>query len=400
MGSQNPGGIAVQGARAGESAGTWVFLTSTVSFSAESCLPYQKSHMDCAACAESCPTGAVALVDRRPDVGSGCVACGRCQAACPTGAIKVRGFDYPLALAGTVALECGRVSMDERAGGAIAVPCLAGVAAEDILALHKAGATQTVFLDRGWCATCEAGCGEKQPWAKAARQAAEWLAAMGLPASSLPAGMIDHLPARGALPLGRAAEPVDRSRRALLARVRAVTPDAQPPSPSLASERKYVRIPRRERALAGLTALADRWGREIPASVFPDVRASESCALHGVCVAVCPTGALTRFEDGADGVGRLEFTPTLCIACGECAGRCPELALELSLHAEGDNAGRTRVIAQRAVRECTDCKQLFAPHNDKTLCLSCDKTEAFAKAGFALFRAAGPPAVDRDPHPA
>ena len=398
MGSQNSGGIAVQGAHASDSAGVWTFLSSTVSFSAESCLPYQKPHMDCAACAESCPAGAVALVDRRPDIGSGCIACGRCAVACPTGAIKVRGFDYPLALAGTVALECARVSMDERADDAIAVPCLAGVVAEDILALHRAGATQTVFLDRGWCATCEAGCGEKQPWAKAVRQAAEWLTAMGLPASSLPAGMIDHLSARRALPLGRAAEPVDRSRRALLARIRAVTPDAQPPSPSLTSEWEYVRIPRRERAIAALAALADRWSREVPVSVFPDMRASEACALHGVCVAVCPTGALTRFEDGEAGVGRLEFAPALCIACGECVGRCPELALALSLHAEGDNASQPRVITRRAVRECAGCKQLFTLNNNNTLCPSCDKTATFAKAGFALFRAAGPPAEERDPY--
>ena len=402
MGIEHPNRIGIESKRAAGmtgSAGVQAFLGGAVAFAADSCLSHQTAHMDCAECAKTCPVGVIAIANRRPEIGAGCISCGRCAGACPTGALKVRGFDYPLELAGTVALECARVSLGARVEGAVAVPCLAGVTAEDVLALHKAGATRTIFVDRGWCAACAAGCNESQPWAKAARQAADWLAAAGLPASSLPAGMVAHLPARRALPLGRAAEPVDRSRRALLARVGAVAPDVRPPSPPSAFARAPVRVPRRERLLAALTVLAARSGREVPASVFPDVRASEACELHGVCVAVCPTGALTRFEDGEDGVGRLEFNPAVCIACGECAGRCPELALELSPQAEGDNAGRPRVIARRVVRECAVCKQLFAPNNDETLCPSCTKTEAFAKAGFALFRAAGPPADGRDSYP-
>ena len=379
------------------SVGVHAFLGGAVAFAADSCLSQQTAHVDCAACAKACPVGVIAIANRRLEIGAGCISCGRCAGACPTGALKVRGFDYPLELAGTVALECARVSLGARVEGAVAVPCLAGVTAEDVLALHKAGATRTIFVDRGWCAACAAGCNESQPWAKAARQAADWLAAAGLPASSLPASMAAYLPARRALPLGRAAEPVDRSRRALLARFRAVAPDVRPPSPPSAFARAPVRVPRRARLLAALTVLAARSERKMPAIVFPDVRASEACELHGVCVAVCPTGALTRFEDG---VGRLEFNPAVCIACGECAGRCPELALEVIARGESEVAARRRTLICRGMATCGTCDQPFAPEvgegNGARLCPACRKSQDLAKTGFALFHAAGPPAEPGD----
>jgi ferredoxin len=377
-------------------AGARTILGGAVLFAADSCLSRQTAHVDCVECVKACPAGIIEIANRRPEIGLGCISCGRCAGACPTGALKVRRFDYPLELAGTIALECARVPLGARVEGAIAVPCLAGVTAEDIAALHKAGATRTIFVDRGWCASCPAGCNDSQPWAKAAQQAANWLAAAGLPASSLPAGMAADLPARRALPLGGAADPVDRSRRALLARVRFVAPDVRPPSPPSAFARASVRAPRRERRLAALAAVAARSGREVPASVFPDVRASAACELHGVCVAVCPTGALTRFEDSNGGVGRLEFNPFLCVACGECAGRCPELALEVIAQGESDVAARRRTLICRGMATCSTCDRPFAPEEGEShvegLCPTCRKSKDLAKAGFALPRAAGPPA--------
>ena len=43
----------------------------------------------CGACQDSCPFGAIELVDDRPVVGDGCTLCGACEDACPVGAIEV-----------------------------------------------------------------------------------------------------------------------------------------------------------------------------------------------------------------------------------------------------------------------------------------------------------------------
>jgi ferredoxin len=105
---------------------------------------------------------------------------------------------------------------------------------------------------------------------------------------------------------------------------------------------------------------------------------------------------LTWFEDGEDGVGRLEFDPTGCIACGECAGRCPELALEMLNHGRSDVAARKRILISRGMATCGTCDQPFAPEvgepNGENFCPACRKSEDLAKTGFALFRAVGPPA--------
>ena len=42
------------------------------------------------------------------------------------------------------------------------------------------------------------------------------------------------------------------------------------------------------------------------------------CTLCGVCVEVCPSGALEMRE------GRLFYDPEVCISCYSCADSCPE----------------------------------------------------------------------------
>ncbi|MBM3565011.1 MAG: 4Fe-4S dicluster domain-containing protein [Alphaproteobacteria bacterium] len=363
----------------------WAFLSGAVSFLADACLTLRKSHMACEACASACPAKAISLVDRQPAIGEGCTTCGRCAAACPTGAIRVRGFDYPLDLAGSVALECGRVSIGDRVDGAIAVPCLGGVAAEDVLSLHKAGDGQVAFVDRGWCADCEAGCGQPRPWAKAAEKAAGWMAVIGVPASSLPAETSCRLVASLALPLGRAAEPLDRSRRAFLSRAGVVATEARPPSPSSSASSEPVRLPRRERALAAMEALADHWRGGMTAWLFPKIEAGAGCQLHGVCAAVCPTGALARIHELSQ---RLEFNPALCIGCDECSGRCPEQALTVQPHGRATEPLRVEVLAMSEAKNCAECGQAFAASDGGATCPVCRKSRDMAREGFALFHRA------------
>lgn len=48
----------------------------------------------------------------------------------------------------------------------------------------------------------------------------------------------------------------------------------------------------------------------------------EKCTDCGVCVPLCPTGALTTDEDF-----QVNFKPSKCIACGMCIKACPAKAM-------------------------------------------------------------------------
>ncbi|MDW8371577.1 MAG: 4Fe-4S dicluster domain-containing protein, partial [Geminicoccaceae bacterium] len=132
--------------------------------SAERCLTVQRPGVPCRACAEVCPTDALAPAERSLAILlDRCLRCGRCAAACPTEALAVEGF--PEIAATATRIECGRVPPELRAPGTAVVPCLGGVRAGALRAhLARAEAAVATLVDRGWCADCPAG-GTAEPWA-------------------------------------------------------------------------------------------------------------------------------------------------------------------------------------------------------------------------------------------
>ncbi len=61
-------------------------------------------------------------------------------------------------------------------------------------------------------------------------------------------------------------------------------------------------------------------------SVSPEVAyiIPEKCNLCGVCLDVCPVGAVEKSPDG------ISINPVSCVGCGICVPRCPEEAIELN----------------------------------------------------------------------
>jgi NADPH-dependent glutamate synthase beta subunit-like oxidoreductase/NAD-dependent dihydropyrimidine dehydrogenase PreA subunit len=47
-----------------------------------------------------------------------------------------------------------------------------------------------------------------------------------------------------------------------------------------------------------------------------------SCRDCGICITICPTGAISKKEEGEDGL-EMVVDPDKCIGCGFCAGACP-----------------------------------------------------------------------------
>jgi ferredoxin len=333
--------------------------------------------MVCGLCRDACPaavlTGGQWSIAIERD---GCLGCGLCAAACPTGALSVDGF-APARDAGDdsrIVLECRRVAEDDRAPGAAAVPCLGGLTTQDLIEHAGSGETTVIVADRGWCAVCPVG-GRSRPWQEAVDEARSVLAAV----SPTLAGRIVvepvDMPAANARPVQSALRPDKQvGRRDFLQRLAGM---AEPRDPLAESRRVVfgrglVTPLKREQILAQVAAIASTEGQGMPAALFPAIRVADDCDLHGLCAAVCPTGALRRAEAG--GTISLQFDAADCIACGECQRVCPGKALSLWPQGDGAAPHGSAILATRRTAECVGCGGDFVPKDGEDFCPACQKT--------------------------
>ncbi len=349
-----------------------------VLFRPDACLIVRRPGAECGLCRDACPKAVLGggewSVALETD---GCIGCGLCAAACPTGAIAVEGFAPVAALPNSGAetaprpIECARVPDGLRRAGAEVVPCLGGLSEPDLL--ERAATRGAVLIDRGLCGGCEVGCGAT-PWAAALAGAEARLAHIeGLPEGRLSCEAEPLDPAR-ARPTGPALRPdlhakTRPSRRELFRRVLAPEPEESPLERSrrIIEGRGLITPLRRNRELASLAALAADAGVALPTAFLPAIRLADACGMHGVCAAICPTGAL-RLEEGGSAMA-LTFAAADCISCNECQRACPTRALSLWPEGDGSLPAGRQTLKTSASRACDGCGASFAlDAGDTTTC--------------------------------
>jgi Fe-S-cluster-containing hydrogenase component 2 len=356
----------------------------------EACLAARSSPAACSRCATTCPAGVLAVDDSGVSLAEGCLGCGRCVAACPSGALSARGYQISDRLPEgnrQLAVECWKVPPALLAEGTHAVPCLGGLTASSLLELVLAAGTgrAVVLLDRGWCGSCRAGATAQPPVVTQLEFVRHALTRLGWPQQSLPEIRRDPLPVSimtDDIPVSSEREAMGR--RAffsfLAGKAAEVVIEQTAPSPGV-MPRSLMRqgeslFPERIRLLAALKRLAVLAGVPLPADLFPAISMSDACANHGICARVCPTGALSGYED--DTSSGIRFEPWLCASCGLCAKSCPEGALQLELAPKMDGAEyRQRELTRLPWAECTSCHGRFASRG-KSLCPSCEKSRKLA----------------------
>jgi formate hydrogenlyase subunit 6/NADH:ubiquinone oxidoreductase subunit I len=84
------------------------------------------------------------------------------------------------------------------------------------------------------------------------------------------------------------------------------------------------------------------------------------CTGCGVCITICPSGALTVSASGESGY-QLLFRSANCTACNLCVEDCPEKCLHLERIAEPDKVDSPVVLFEDKVALCPECGSPIAP---------------------------------------
>ena len=361
-----------------------------LSLQQEACLAVRSSPAACSRCAAACPARVLAVGESGVSLADGCLGCGRCVASCPSGALSARGYQIPDGLPEgnhKMVVECWKVPPRLLAKGTHAVPCLGGLSAASLLerVLAAGEGRAVVLVDRGWCATCRAGGSVQPPGATQLEFVRRALLRLGWPQQSLPEIRLEPLPV--SIMLDEIPVPAEREaigRRAFFSFLAGKAADVvieRTAPPPKALPRSLIRqgeqlFPERLRLIAALERLAALRGVPLPADLFPAISISDACANHGVCARVCPTGALSRYEEEA--ATGIRFEPWLCASCGLCARSCPEGALELDLTLSVDGAMHGQhELTRLPWGICTSCHERFASRG-KSLCPRCEKSRSLA----------------------
>lgn len=380
-----------------------------IAFARDYCLRLRSRYNDCELCAQACPARVLRITATTVELGEGCLRCGQCSAACPTSALQLDGFSIDAARVSAPSgsplyIDCWKVPAADSPHDAIRVPCLGGIALHHLVQSHAAAeGRRLVLIDRGWCGQCSAGCGANHPAQETLDATRALLAELGVPEQALP--RIESLPLLRAqmpteIPGPLAAQPL--SRRKFFADItrnaaRAIAPIAagQPDDDAQSRRARIARIETtaRSQLVAQAAALGARHGQPLPAELFPALRIADACCNHQVCAATCPTRALQayRSEDGA--AAGIAFNAAACIACGDCTRACPERALTLVPHGNGEVPRGATALTRWTLRECYDCGREFADSGSSSVCPTCRKTRELTRTSFSqLFGAA------RNPH--
>lgn len=353
-----------------------------------SCLVSRFAGYECGLCAESCPNQSIEITASGPKIKGECIGCGQCVGVCPSAALQTDGFALPSEIADRgeeIHVDCWRVPFQASAEGSLRVPCLGGLTKGWLLALFDRSGEKSIHLiDRGECSFCPGGAGIKALMATLT-EVRMLLHACGVEIEQLP--MMTSKPAHGTfsptIPTTANEVRLDRRGffRGLMGGVARGADEI-----SAAGNAQVDPIILRDPALpieqlrvaTALASIARRHDRPVPTSVLPQLSLS-ACSAHGICVKVCPTGALERYEEGDH--AELRFHAAKCIACGQCARICPDRAIRV---APSGGSTSIEVLARWQAKTCDQCGSSFFG-GGSTSCAPCEKSHQLHQDVAALF---------------
>lgn len=370
--------------------GLAVHKARNLSVTAELCKRVRSRKNACTRCLEVCPDDAISL-SPGPTVSTACSDCGLCQNACPTEVFldKLQSEQYLLDRA-TSTLGAKRSPNEHkrllischRAGAldadSLDVPCLGAITENIIVGAALSGFDQ-IHLMKGICSQCRLEAGEKlfQDSFKRSRALLDSLGLGEVPIS------LEEIEAKREPTVDRQeifSKIASRIRNHATS-VRYRPDDAKTQETSGHTEHSAARYsPRR--------ALFRKLARQEGSMSFPIKRIEPEfrwgnitideaeCSACGICVTVCPTGALEQGTENGSQV--LSFVSSACTKCGLCIEACPEKAIDYdpqwSLADLLDD--NRRVVARIQLTACFACGEVM-PASQGRMCPTCEKREAW-----------------------
>jgi ferredoxin len=324
----------------------------------DSCLNQRYRQAGCTRCAAGCPVSAIALDNGTPRLDlEACINCGACLAACPTGV-----FSQHIVSEGILAQVAAQISgaapltitclLHPDPATSQASPdqiirhsrCLAGLGVDHLLALSQDGGRE-LWLDDSPCAACPLGSVRGQIVA-AVEAGNALLNGFGRPArialtSQIPAGVPKakvRRPSVQTVPKSLTRRGIFTSLKRFAETTASQDEAGQPPGKNLPAARVRLleHVQSWDAAMDGVVT--------VNKTPFASPRIDKgACTACGLCVQLCPTGALLfRSTAARSGPGErsaraarfrgagewsLSLQPARCIDCGICAVACPEDAV-------------------------------------------------------------------------
>lgn len=100
----------------------------------------------------------------------------------------------------------------------------------------------------------------------------------------------------------------------------------------------------------------------------------KNCIACGICVAVCPTGALRKERQNAQVIRY--FNSALCSNCSLCEEACPKQVIRFATRVNMMDTieGTTTVVARINLTSCTICGETI-PETEGKVCITCQKRQ-------------------------
>lgn len=346
---------------------------------------------ECQICADICPTDAISFA-LGPVINENCINCGLCNVACPTQAFG-DFYDTEQMLLEMIQQQAEQTVKDHRLyvhchqaeadnPQSISVNCLGNMTENALVAMAGNGVEQ-LLLSTGDCNSCQLCKG--MDLFKQALQVYTDLSNI-MPSSSGVALIPIHKRTKQKQPKSAGSASRREFFRSLgkgVARqvAKAVVEKEQRIRALLQSDETLTvqkrASPRRETLKSLLIEHVQGESRETDDSQLPwkkmhvDVA---NCVGCGICVNVCPTGALVKEIQGLELTRTINYS--LCINCGLCAEACPQNVIDFDVaYSLSDIVNNSEeVVARVSLNSCQICGEII-PASEGEVCTTCQKRQ-------------------------